>query len=637
MKKNYIVLLLGFLILSNSCIEDDEFLNKEPTDILLQEQVFSSPVLITNVLADLYDRLPVYQNIVGNGAMDRFAEFNEAYISRNGTAGWFENNEYGYDSWAFWDYGYIRELNLFLERMREVEPSAAIDEETKARFIAEARFIRALVYFEMVKRMGGVPIITETLEYDFSGDPTYLQHPRAKEHEVYDFIINELEEITPALPASTEIKGRATQGATMAYISRAALYAGSIAKYGATTPSVSLPGGEVGIPASMANDYYTIALEAAQEVMEMGYELYLEKPEDLSENFADLFLDKTNSEVIFAEDFMLKHKFHNFTVENQPFSMTAESFGGRLNPSLNIVEEFELLDGTFAPLPNREGGELIKYEEADDIFEGRDARLHGTVITPGSTFRGVPVDIWGGYRLPDGTTITATDFVTLKTLPGKNAPQVVVGGDGPIPGREFTAQTGFYIRKYQDPTGGAGELGTQSAAWWIRMRYAEVLLNAAEAAFELGQTDLATQYINQVRARAGFGESSLTPADITFDRIVHERKVEFAFENHILWDMKRWRLAHEVWNGNTMTIEDLESNLGEADKPMTQIFGLIPYKYYDPAAQVEGQPEVVQWVFEIVKPHNVTGADRFRLGNYYSDISDGIIANNPKIVRNPNQ
>jgi hypothetical protein len=79
------------------------------------------------------------------------------------------------------------------------------------RFLAEAKFLRASYYFELVKRMGGVPLILEPMVYDFSGDPTYLQHPRAKESEIYDFVIKEAEEIKASLPANAGEKSRATK------------------------------------------------------------------------------------------------------------------------------------------------------------------------------------------------------------------------------------------------------------------------------------------------------------------------------------------------------------------------------------------------------------------------------------------
>jgi starch-binding outer membrane protein, SusD/RagB family len=512
----------------------------------------------------------------------------------------------------------------------------ALSETDRTRFIAEVRFLRANFYFEIAKRIDGVPLILQSLLYDFSGDPGYLQYPRAKESEIYDFVISEAEAIKNNLPVGENEKSRATKGAALAMEARAALYAGSIAKYGASTPQVSLPGQEVGIPAAMANGYYTKALNAAKEIINGSagaYSLYKKKP-DLGENFASIFLDKSgNPESIWVEDFKLKSgKVHGFTVSNQPRYGAEEEEGGRINPSLNLVESFEKLDNTFAPIPIADAsGNAIYYNTQSGVFAGRDARLYGTVILPGSAFKGRNVDIWAGYQLSDGSIITGDDRGAQKTLPGQQNATQVVGFDGPVNAKEFTAQSGFYLRKYIDPTPGAGSRGTNSEIPFIRYRYAEVLLNAAEAAFELGQPSEAVTYMNQVRARAGL-ITPLSATDITFDRIVHERRVELAFEGHIFYDLKRWRLAHVVWDGNKMTVTDLLSNIGAANKRNTQPYGLWSYKLYDPANANNGK-----WVYKIVLPSLVTGSNRFRLGNYYSAISDDIRANNPKIVRQPNQ
>jgi hypothetical protein len=527
-------------------------------------------------------------------------------------------------------------LNLFIQRDSASTELPAAD---KSRFMAEARFLRASFYFEMVKIFGGVPLITSPLTYDpTKGDLASVQVPRAKESEIYDFIIKEAEEIKNQLPSDVNQKSRATKAAVLAMESRAALYAGSIAKYGATTPGVALPGGEVGIPASRATDYYTIALRAAQEIINGSagtYQLYRVLP-DLADNFAAIFLDKSsvNQESIFVEDFRAgAGKVHNYTVNDQPYSISDEGGdAGRLNPSLNLVESFEKLDNTFAPLPTKDGGgNPIYYDDPQQIFAGRDARLAGTVLLPNGLFKGKRVDIWAGYLLSNGSIITSDEAGQLKELPGSSDKVQVVGKDGPINGLEYRAQSGFYIRKWLDPTVGSGRRGRGSDVAFIRYRLGEVLLNAAEAAFELGQADVAAGYMNQVRSRAGL-TIPLTAGDITFDRIVHERRVELAFEGHILFDKKRWRIAHIVWDGAPTTLSDLTSNLGKATKRSTQPWGLWPYKIHNP-----GNPNHGKWIFRETLPAVVTGSNRFQLGNYYTQISDNIIAANPKIIRQPNQ
>ncbi|NII28208.1 RagB/SusD family nutrient uptake outer membrane protein [Pseudoflavitalea sp. X16] len=611
----------------SGCLKDDEFLSKQPTNLIGEEQMWKDPGLVLSLLGNLYNR---YYDIETVEDWASFANLNDAFPSENGAYGRVQNVDWGYGDWGTWDYGYIRDMNLFIKKCAAADK---LEEGVRNRFLAEARFLRASYYFELAKRMGGVPLILEPEQYDFSGNPTYLQHPRAKEGEIYDFVISEAEAIKEVLPANVNEKSRATKAAALAMEARAAIYAGSIAKYGVNTPQVTLPGQEVGIPAEKANDYYTKALKAAKDIIDGqagAYGLYTKKP-DLSDNFASLFTDKANNpEAIFVEDYKLQSgKTHSYTLRNQPRSTAEEQEGGRLNPALNLVEQFEKLDNTFAPLATQSGSNYIYYNTPTEIFAGRDARLGGTVLLPGTLFKGKPVDIWAGLQLGDGSVVTGDIPGARKVVNGTE--MQVVGYDGPINGYEFIAQTGFYVRKYLDPTVGSGQRGVQSDVWFIRYRFGEMLLIAAEAAFELNDKETAKDYLNTLRTRAGL-TTPLTAADITFDRIVHERRVELAFEGHYLFDMKRWRLAHIVWDGNAMTAADLVSNIGSATKRNTQPWGLWPYKVFDPTSPNNGK-----WIFKEVLPNRVLASDRFRFGNYYSYIGDDIINNNPQIVRNPNQ
>lgn len=625
-----VTILAATLMGAGGCKKESEFLNVLPTSILTNEQAFSDPAQVLSILANLYNR---QQDIATIKDWRTMADFAEAFPSSNGDLGKVQRTDWGYGEWGTWDYTYIRHLNLFLERCAA---APALSDANKSRFLAEARFLRANYYFEMVKRLGGVPLILESMEYDFKGDPTYLQHPRATEAAVYDFVINEAEAIKMDLPADANTKSRASRGAALAMQARAALYAGSIARYNVNTPQVTLPGGEVGIPAAQAEAYYTKALQAAQEIIggsAGAYALYEKKP-DLAENFASIFYDKANNpESIFIEDFKLRSgKVHGFSIANQPRFGAEEEEGGRINPSLNLVLAFERLDNTFAPLPVTDGaGNPIYYTNQQDIFAGRDARLAGTVILPGTTFKGRAVDIWAGYILADGSVFSGDQRGQLKPLPGTTTPVQVVGFDGPINGMEFTAQSGFYIRKYLDPAAGSGSRGTGSEAPFIRYRYAEVLLNAAEAAFELNQPGVAAGYMNEVRERAGL-TIPLAAADITLERIMHERRVELCFEGHVLFDNKRWRKAHTLWDGQPMSEADLLANIGTASTRNTQPWALWSYKLYNP-----GSPDNGKWLYRILKSPLVTGANRFRIGNYYSSINNDILSNNPKIVRQPNQ
>ncbi|OMP79521.1 RagB/SusD family nutrient uptake outer membrane protein [[Flexibacter] sp. ATCC 35208] len=629
--RKYLLIISAALVFVFGCKKDADFLQTDPSNILTDETVWKSESLVLSVLADLYNRY-VDQQTITNWA--EYTNFDEAFPSQASEYWRVQQIDYPYDWWNLWDYGQMRDLNLFIQKCTA---ATALSEDARTRFLGEARFLRAALYFEEVKRMGGVPLITEPMTYDFSGDPTYLQHARAKESEIYDFVIAEMDTIKTMLPDDPATQSRATKGVALAMQARAALYAASIAKYGAGTPSVATAGAEVGIPADKAAGYYQKALAAAQEIINGGkYSLYQKKAEDLQDNFAATFYDKSNNpEVIFAQDFKLKSgKVQGWTIANQPWSSAEEQQGGRVNPSLNLAEQFEKLDNTYAPFATNSGSDYIYYENPGDIFAGRDARLGGTIMLPGSKFKGKDLDIWAGIMYWNNgaySIISGDTYGEIGNIPGGPTGVQIVGTDGPIDGKEYSAQTGFLVRKFMDPAVGSGQLGTQSEVWWVRYRYAEVLLNAAEAAFELNQPAVAAGYMNTVRARAGL-TTPLTAADITFDRIVHERKVELAFEGHEMFDNKRWRLAHKVWNGESISASEVVSNIGKADKINTQIYGLWPYKIYNPGSANDGK-----YVFKVVKSANVTAAHRFNLGNYYSSISADILSNNPKLVKNPNQ
>lgn len=632
--KKFSIIIASVLLLFTGCKGDEHFLTISPNNIFEDEDVWKNESLIMGLVSDLYSRYADYQTVK---KWYSFCDFDEGYCSNAVDRKRHQNATWSYGEQASWDYGYVRHMNLFLQKCAEADASVFATN-SRERLMAEVRFLRAAYYFAMVKRMGGVPLITDPLQYDYSGDVTYLYHPRNPEYEIYDFILKECDEIKSMLPDDPSIKSRATKAAALAMRSRAALYAGSIAKYGALrTPEVKLPNWEVGIPAEKADDYYDIALKSAQEIITDGkYDLYKQNPSDLADNFAQLFLDKSdaNREAIFVEDFLVPNKTHNYTVYSLPLSMSEyPRYNGSLCATLNLVQLYEKIEGNqIVPLEYGTTEDPKFYDNPGDIFAGRDARLAGTVILPGSSFRGTPVDIWAGYvSLVDETpTIIRGNAPGAEgLLPGSDTPVQLVGNDGPCEETEYNAHTGFYVRKYNDTTAGSGDDNTGSAVWFIRYRFGEVLLNAAEAAFELGQPELAATYMTRLRERAGF-TTPLTAGDITFDRIVHERKVELAFEGHELWDMKRWRLAHIVWNGQNMN--GVPSDPADAEAVNTQCLGLQPLKVHAPETEYDGK-----WVFYVKMPGHVTAAHQFRIGNYYSEINTTILSNNPLIVKQPNQ
>lgn len=612
MKSIYKYLILGASLLPLASCQDD-WLEREAPTVILEEQVWNDPKMITSLLANFYNRLPAHSQI--NAGWENFAAYDEAMWSGNGEG---SNNivAYGFDRWRLWDYGLIRDINLSLESIEKYGTNLSAAE--KAQFSAELRFLRAYQYFELVKRMGGVPLVTTQLIYDFSGNPAPLQQPRAKEAEVYDFIGTEVDAIKNQL-GNAGSNTRANRFTALALKSRAMLYAGSIAKYNSRLAApIATPGGEVGIPASRADEYYTKSLEASREIITSNaYQLHNGNP-NLGENFYEAVSRKLNNrEVIMAMDFLVsKDKRHGFTYDNVARNIREDNLSSSIiTPVLNLVEDYEYLDGTSGELKTRtaDNSDYIYYDNLQDIFANKDARLYGTIIYPGTGFRGLEVQIQAGVKLWSGSgyQTVESDVLGSRYTDGK----LLTGASGPQRSQTEVTNTGFYLRKYIDPAPGASTRGIRSDMWWVRFRYAEVLLNAGEAAFELGLMPEALGYINQVRERAGFGPNSLTT--LTLARLQNERRTELAFEDHRVWDLKRWRIAHEVWNGS-------ESN------PDAVMYALYPYRVVRP-----GHPTHDKYVFDRIRAPRFRAPRNFQMGNYYSSIDQSVLNNNPKIVRNP--
>ena len=607
MKKIYIALALLTCLGMNSC-KHNEWFERDSKTTILDEQLWNDPKLMTSLVANYYNRLPSLHGVFNTGGM---TELDDAMWSGHRDQNGRNDFQFGNDYGRYWDYGFIRDLNLSLENI--ATQSTKLTATDKALFTAEIRFIRAFVYFEMVKRMGGVPIVEKQLIYDFSGDPTPLQIPRAKEHEVYDFIYKELEAIKGDLAGNNASQTRANKYAVLALESRAMLYAGSIAKYNNLMASpITTPGGEVGIPAAMATDYYNKSLTASKELMTGPFVLFSENA-DKGANFYDM-LNKKTKEVIFAKDFAVGLKVHRFAYDNIIRSMMEDNeSSSTISPSLSFVESFDYLDGSKGTLRDKDGsGNYIAYTGLTDIFANKDARLYGTVVYPGAAFKGNSVKMQAGVAVWNNGTYQLT---TSAVLGGNYADgQLWTGFDGPKDDAADVSNTGFYIRKFVSDAPAASTRGTSAANWWPWFRLGEVYLNAAEAAFELGRPE-ALGYVNALRARAGFPANSL--AALTTDIIRNERRVELAFEDHRYFDLKRWRVAHLVWDGS------------ETD-PNAVVMGLYPYRVVR-----AGHPDNGKYIYARMRPSRFRRARFFRLANYYSSIDQNVLNNNPKIVRNP--
>ena len=606
MKNASIIILLCLLIAS--C---DDWLERDSKTIVSEEQVWNDSKQILALLANYYDRLPSLSGFSGN--MNLGSYFDDASWSGTGNA----NNQlisYAYSFAQYWNYTFIRNINLAIENLNKY---SVLPENEKKQFDAEFRFIRSFVYFELVKRMGGVPLITSQLVYDYSGDASNLQFPRAKESEIYDFIGNEIDAIENVIGNEGSVT-RANKYTALSLKSRAMLYAASLAKYNNLMPEpIKTANGEVGIEASKANGYYQKSLEASKKIItSRAYSLY-NKNADLGENFYEMLITKTgNAEIIFAKDYSATlGKRHYFTYNNIARGAREESMGSSfITPVLNLVESYEYLDGSPGTLKNKtsDGSDYIYYNNLSDIFKNKDARLYGTVVYPGTKFRGIDIDLQAGVKVWNGTgyeTVEGSSIGINYTDGG-----LLVGTSGPHRSIEMVSNTGFNLRKMVSTAPMASGQVVLADNWWPWFRLGEIYLNAAEAAFELNLPE-ATNHINTLRERAGFPADSIT--NLTIDIIRNERRVELAFEDHRYFDLKRWRIAHELWDGNT-------------SNPNAMLYALYAYRIVHP-----GSPNNGKYVFEKLVAPRFVNPRYFQMGNYYSSIATSVMTNNPKIIPNP--
>jgi len=612
MKHNIFVLLfLGIISLSlGSCSED--FLNTTPSQILTEGQVFSDPNMISSVLANFYGRVNWGQNITDGGS---YTSLDEASTSSGGA-----NTQYGFGDgqWRVYDYGLIRNINQFLASVRA---TTAMDKPNQLQAEGEARFLRAWTYFNMAKGLGGMPIVGDTVfKYKAGMDVTTLQVARSTEAEMYDYIIKECTEIAAFMTATKPTHAaRATKWTALMLKARAAIYAASIAKYNAlNTPQIATTGGEVGIPADRAQGYYVIALAAAKTVIDSStYKLQdVDIATKKAQNFYDAICVKdNNNEVIWAKDYAYPGETHGFSTGNTPISVAEDIDRSGVTPVLNLVEAFEYINERDGKLKLLDGnGDYIMYNFAEDVFANKDPRLWATVIYPGQKFKGKVIELQAGRK-----SLVAGKWIAELGQPGAVDPKTratITSENGPVVNNtQYMNKTGFFFRKFLDETPQSATRGRGSDMWFPRFRFSEAVLIAAEASLELNDAPNALIYLNKVRKRAGIQELT----SIIFNDIVQENRVEFAFENHRYWDLKRWRIADKVWNGDKV-----------ADNSALKV--LFPY-----VVNMPGDPNDGKWIFDKQNDRVGVRERNFQLKNYYNFVDQSWINNNPKIVKNPFQ
>lgn len=351
---------------------------------------------------------------------------------------------------------------------------------------AEARILNAYMYFELLKRFGGVPLIDKLYSLESHPDMERSTYDQVVTHivgEIDDVLDNdELEDDWYAYDQKQY--GRFTQGAALALKSRILLYRAS---------PQNNPSGDT--------ERWKEAAQAAHDLIELS-------KYTLEGNYGNLFSGTTShqsKEVILA---YMTGANNTPETDNYPISTN----GGKTGtcPSANLVDAYENADGT--PF------DWNSLTPGDDPYAGRDPRLQYSIVVNDSQWNGRTMQCYDG------------------------------GADGS--GVMQATTTGYYLKKFL--TDGLDlEKNQTSVHSWILFRYAEILLNYAEAMNEaygpdtdpFGDGKTARWAVNEVRGRVGMPPVTASDETEMRNRIKHERRIELAFEDHRFWDVRRWGKA----------------------------------------------------------------------------------------------
>lgn len=487
------MIMLFFSVAFFSSCEKD-ILDITPADRFTEEAVWADEALIEAFIGNTYRTLP-------SGL--RYSLYGLSVVTDENNA---RSNSWAWSVWAgdlnpddlrevdYWTGSNSRNINywqpinrtnIFFENI-DREREVEIDEETKNRMIGEMKVIRAHSYFKLISLFGGVPLITKTfsLEDDF-------KLPRNSYDEVMDFVLKELDEAIALLPLDYDNanKGRITKGAAMAVKSRALLYRAS---------PLNNPENDL--------QKWRDAADAAKAVMDLNqYALF--------DDYRTAFLEENiyNPEMIWQRPYNQFDSPEAVYVELSLYPNGYNGFG-QVHPLHNLVEDYETERGL---LPENDPEFDPQYPYVD-----RDPRFYASILYDGAPFQGREVETF----YPGGLD----------------------SNEGPVSAWNAT-QTGYYQLKFANekivnPSG-----NNMSQTPWTLYRYAEILLNYAEANFFLGDEATAREYINMVRSRPSVAMPEVTESgQALFDRLVNERRIELVFEEHRWFDIRRWKILPQV-------------------------------------------------------------------------------------------
>lgn len=488
-------------------------------------------------------------------------------------------------------YSNVRDLNILL---RNVPESEVLSAEVKEELVGEAYFLRAYFYHSLMRAYGGIPTIARTFELDQDLSETHVS--RSSFEETVDFIIADLDSAATRLPLEPRAQGTATEGAALALKCRVWVHAASDL-FAADKSPFDME--EVKYTGGSQQERWQMAQQACQDVIDLN--MYSLEPAPTPEAYHELFTKGNESGTIWARYFSESggggHSIELWYSPNGWRGWSGET------PTQQHVDAYEMADGSEFEW---EGGDPESADEPIEVenpYEDRDPRLYANVHFNGSEWRPRPA----GAQSIDPRGVVQTGWYEMPDRddmrPGLDT------REGPIEPWNGT-KTGYAIRKFVDRDIDPAE--AQAFNPWVFIRYAEVLLNKAEAEANLGNTGAALTELNKVRTRVGMPEvteSDLTSNRTLMDRIRRERRIELAFEEFRYFDARRWMIAPDVHqNAKGIRIH------GDLD-PDGELLALHRYNYRYQVFDVDER--------------------RWEDKSYFVPIAQEEMNRNPELVQNP--
>ncbi|WP_345947612.1 RagB/SusD family nutrient uptake outer membrane protein [Mucilaginibacter sp. PAMB04274] len=554
---NTLFTLIGTAILFTAC----QKLEDRPLELVTEEFLWDSKdSLGTNAgyfLNSIYADLPTGYNRIGGNVLD--AATDDAVPTEDGTTiASFTNGGYSAisnadNSWQS-NYASIRKCNLFVQNFNKVhfkkDPTIFIQGQY---WRAENRFLRAIFYYELAKRYGGVPLLGDKV---LSLDDD-LKLPRNSFDECINYIASECDAIKDSLradPVPASDYGRITKAVALTLKAKALLLAAS---------PLNNPSNDIA--------RWRRAKNAAADVIRLG--LFSLEP-----NFSNVFLTRKNSEVILAYQ---RNVTTDLETNNAPIGYVSGSTTsrGRTSPTQELVDAFTTIKGLPITADIKSASNLTGYDAANP-YANRDPRLDKTVFYNGLPWLSRGVETFDGGRDRPGGSVIQT-------------------------------KTGYYMRKFLGELASSTAYSNQTHNFPI-FRYADVLLMFAEAKNEVdgpgAASDSVYNFVRDIRRRAGIQAGSgqntygLTAGMSVTDMrntIRNERRVEMAFEEQRFWDIRRWKIAESIYNKPlhgiriTKASNVLNYKVEQLNTPF-QFFAPRMYRYAIPYSEVVKNTNLTQ-------------------------------------------